>query len=364
MNKKTFFRSFFISFFMIVSMLFALFIVVSQGDHAYARESVSITDIYIVNKGDTLWDISERFFGDPFLWPSLWQKNPHIKDPHWIYPGEIINLLELPLLTSHGLKLMKPSFKPPKKEDVEAKPEIVIPPVEEAYLVSQDRIDSCSYIIPKQVVSYRERTEDWGRIIKCREDKLNLSYLDDVYLDLGDDKVKTGQVLTIFRVEEELEGPGKSKIPYSMIRILGKAEVKEVYPNLSLARIMKSYREISVGDRVKPYEVIPRPILTPTEIKGLEGELMAGEGQQNYLTEYDLVFLNIGARDGLEQGNPLEIYRFEQIQVGPKDTNITRVAKKLGNLLVLRVEEETATGMIDKSLQPIILGDLVRVRQN
>lgn len=49
---------------------------------------------YFVKEGDTLWDISDEYLQDPFAWPDLWENNPHIQDPHWIYPGDSIYLGE------------------------------------------------------------------------------------------------------------------------------------------------------------------------------------------------------------------------------------------------------------------------------
>ena len=45
-----------------------------------------------VTDGDTLWDISEKYWQDSGLWPELWSVNPQLHNPHWIYPGEEIYL--------------------------------------------------------------------------------------------------------------------------------------------------------------------------------------------------------------------------------------------------------------------------------
>src|SRR5262249_38224067 len=53
-----------------------------------------VPETYVVQRGDTLWDICSQFLGDPYLWPKVWAQNPSITNPHWIYPGDVIRLHE------------------------------------------------------------------------------------------------------------------------------------------------------------------------------------------------------------------------------------------------------------------------------
>jgi hypothetical protein len=61
------------------------------GNPAAGQQGVEeVSETYTVRPGDTLWDLSQRFLGNPWYWPKVWSYNPEIENPHWIYPGNIV----------------------------------------------------------------------------------------------------------------------------------------------------------------------------------------------------------------------------------------------------------------------------------
>ena len=110
----------------IISLICCLLPALALADTVKIREDAP--DRHIVVKGDTLWDISEKFFNDPWKWPQIWGLNKDtIKDPHWIYPGDVV-VLDRATGTLHvgePISSPKPSASPPS-EVVKLSPQIRI----------------------------------------------------------------------------------------------------------------------------------------------------------------------------------------------------------------------------------------------
>lgn len=129
---------------------------------AFANQEALLRDghpeRYRVRKGDTLWDIAERFLQYPWLWPAIWHLNPEIRDPHLIYPDDVVSLAYIdgePRLTVRSedrigeTVRLSPGIREETVESaIPAIPlEAIRPFLTETRIVEDDILDSAPYIL-------------------------------------------------------------------------------------------------------------------------------------------------------------------------------------------------------------------------
>lgn len=67
------------------ALLYNLITTLDEGDNTSVSENS-----HIVKRRDTLWDLAQKYLGDAYKWDDIWKSNKHIRDPHWIYPGDAL----------------------------------------------------------------------------------------------------------------------------------------------------------------------------------------------------------------------------------------------------------------------------------
>src|SRR5688572_7717447 len=127
-------------------------------------------DRYVVQKGDTLWDISAKFLTDPWYWPEIWHINPQVANPHLIYPGD-----ELALIWVDG----RPQVTIARGGPVRLSPRVRENPLSEALnAIPYERIAA---FMQRPAVLTRDQVEGAPYVAHARDHRLIASVGNDIY---------------------------------------------------------------------------------------------------------------------------------------------------------------------------------------
>lgn len=259
-------------------------------------------DTYVVVKGDTLWDISGRFLKDPWRWPQIWKMNrDEIKNPHWIYPGDMVVLdrsgkdprLSLVKGSKGELKTVKlaPGVRA-TEIDNEAIPPIPIRVIHP--FLSQPRVVA------------KGALDDAPFILGSNTERVVLGSGDDAYATGGKPGVTRWNVL---RPGKALRDPETGEVLGYEVEYLGDARtLVEGAPQK--IQITQSVREILPKDKLveadnsTPFEYVPH-----APENRISGRIISAYGGLSDSGRYQTVVINRGGRDGLEPGHVLAVYR-------------------------------------------------------
>ncbi len=317
--------------------------------------------IHIVVPSDTLWDISEAYLGTPWVWPTIWQDNEDIANPHLIYPGDHI------WITPWEMRRISPeeaarmlAGQPAAPEQAPIAPEPVVEPFPFEVPVAQPVTQRVSAGETVGLIT-RKTLEGSASIVSAVAPRLMLGQGDRVYIGLGADDVQVGDQFTVFRTREKVFDPDNGRLLGYHVDLLGWAEVIEPHDDTSTAEIKLSVAEIEVGDRLMPRTppVLDIPVQAAPE--GVDGKISFFAQSRTVMGSQDYVYLNRGTRDGVEVGSPLEVYRaaFRARETSRGET-VHIPERVVAQLLVVRAQPASSVAVVKSTDEELAVGDSFR----
>ena len=316
---------------------------------------------HTVKKGDTLWDICEEYYGDPDLWPKLWQMNPFITNPHLLTAGDIITLLEKEPIKKipEEKKLVKEIVKP-------------IPRIKGIDVSTFTNINTLGYLS-------REKILPWGKIFSSVSDRLILAEGDTVYVLLDETrKVQSGDEFIIYRPSSAPKHPETGKEVGYIITVNGRLAIQEVTgreigrlgarpakKNTYKAKIIQVFGAIHINDYFMPYNPVS-PCVRPISLnQKVSGNIVAAKDNQQLITRSSIVYINRGFNQGIERGNLFDVVK-THIVYDPEKKTIWNERKmelptiKVGMVIILESRPDTAAALVISAKENIPIGAAIK----
>lgn len=317
---------------------------------------------YVVMRGDTLWGIAGKFLANPWQWPEIWRDNPQIADPHSIYPGDELVLENIdghPHLQVARRGADAPYYAADRPDFVKLSPVIRAEPLQQAIpTIPLNAIQP--FLMQTKVVNAGEM-EQAPYIIDFADEHIVGGAGDRIYVRGLPDSRLSGYM--VFR-------PG---VPYKDAEtgeILGYealyvADVEfQTSGEPSTLLIIHGDRDVRIGDRLLPAapEQVRMNYHPRAPAKPVAGHIIAVVDGVSQIGQYNVVIIDRGAADGLEQGHVLEIQRGGQTRIyrAGAEEIVNLPPEKAGWLMIFRPYERVSYGLVLNAIRAIQLNDLVK----
>jgi LysM domain len=317
---------------------------------------------HTVERGDTLWDLSQKFLGSPWYWPKVWSYNPEIANPHWIYPGNEVRFFssgeEVPTQVEAG----QPETEVEESEFYDDKVQV--------FGQVGFRPKNSQSVATPGFVTNRE-VEESGKIIGSFAESVQLTYADRIYIQFGKKAPRLGEIYLVFRNSGEIMHPiYKEPIGY-FTEILAEVKVIRVDKNnMGTVQIWKQYDEVHRGDLIGPMgepiirQVAPRP--NERDVK--DGYLVADVRRYpTNLAEHQIAVVDKGSDDGVKSGNVFTIYRqhdpiSQEALLQPMTLDEAYPREDIGQCVAFEVKAKVTICLVTRSLREFVRGDHMEIR--
>jgi hypothetical protein len=307
---------------------------------------------YVVKKGDTLWDISAMFLRDPWYWPEIWYANPQVRNPHLIYPGDVLTLVYVDgrprIMLERGVA----------EGGVERlQPRVRAEPLEDAiFTIPYDRIAA---FLSRPAVLDRDTVENAPYILTSRRGHLAHGSQSEVYVrgaDFSDD-----DLYSVLHVGDPLRDPDDGRLLGYQGVYVGEGRVVRTGDPATFY-LSATAREALNGDKLLPVETdFPLRFIPRAPEKTVEGRIIHVIDGVSRVSSYQIVTLNRGARHGLESGHVLAVWQAGELVSDRFGGGRAQLPDEYaGYLMVFRTFDDLSYGLIMQASNEIRVLDKVR----
>ncbi len=294
-------------------------------------------DEYTVKEGDTLWDIAAAFLKDPWYWPEVWYVNPQVENPHLIYPGDVLALVNI-----DGQQRITNV----RASTYRLSPAARISPIDQS--IASIPYEAVAAFLSKGIVIEKNQADRLAYILAIRGDHMIAAAGNDVYVR-GGQAARNGTRFSVVHVGDELVDPDDGRtVGYQGIYVGEGAMTRGGDP--ATVSLTDTTREALVGDRLIPEDVdLPLNFFPKAADSNIEARIISVVDGVALIGQYQVIVMNRGARDGLSPGDVLTAFKAGDV-VKDRFSSSSFVSK--GNLSggqkVRLPDEEAGTVMVFK----------------
>ncbi len=313
---------------------------------------------YIVQRGDTLWDIASVYLDEAWQWPQIWEVNPEIDNPHLIYPGDELWLVK----TEAGFKVQL------MRGDQTSALSSTVVKLSPSIRISQNKnpipaipLDDIAQWLGRFRILGPADFDQAPYIVAGIDGKLLLKPGDLVYT--SESGLLTATNYRIYQRGQTYRDPQSGDTIGTELLEVGQARRVSGDAEMPMLKILSSSEEISPGDRllVSEERILDPTLFPKTNQLNLAGEIIGLRANATLAANNSVVTVNLGAQSGVMVGDLLRIAKRGASVADPVTGKMIDLPdRSVASLLVYQVYEQVAYGLVLVASEVLTVGDPVR----
>ena len=304
---------------------------------------------YVVQVGDTLWDISATFLRDPWFWPEIWYVNPDIENPHLIYPGDVLGLVYIDgqaRITNVRASTYRMS------------PQARVTPLSQA--ISSIPFEDVAAFLSSGVVLEKKQADALPYLLETRGDHLIASAGNEIYVR-GISNDMPGARYNLVHVGEPLIDPDDNRlIGYHGI-LIGEGSLRRSGDPATVA-LTRTTQEAIPGTRLLPAAVdVPLNFYPRSPSTAIDGRIISVVGGVSLIGQYQVVVMNRGSSNGLSVGDVLTVFQTgREVNDRFSGGKVKLPDEAAGTIMVFKTYDRISYGLVMEATQAIHIHDSIR----